>query len=301
MLFVHGIVDAQTRKKQRKTSTPDPETVLIEAKDGVEIRAEWFGGTKEKESVPIIMIHDWDSNRKKLTSFARLLQKEKGYAIIVPDLRGHGESITAKGLDDELDRKRFKKNELASMVEDIDSCRRFLQEKNDAGELNLDMLTVIACGKMSVHAVNWCITDWSWGTLPNGVKQGQNVKSLVLVSPRRKFKSLSMVKALKAPLFSSKTGALPVAILYGERHTESNKDGQAIFEQLKKSRKEQEDFSWEDQSLFKLSDPDSNLAGEAMINKFPDDLGGFIAEMIDKKILANKDDLPWQVRKAIKD
>lgn len=298
LLLMASTVDAQAPKRSKKVEVPDPERVMIETRDQVQLRAEWFAGTKGKESVPMIMLHDWDSDRKKLTALARKLQQKEGYAVVVPDLRGHGESLSVKGMDDELDRKRFKKNELASFFEDIDACRRFLQEKNDAGELNLDMLAVLACGKTSIHAVNWCVSDWSWEPI-NGVKQGQNVKSLFLISPRRRFKSMSMSQSLKTPLFSSRSRALPLMLCWGQDNESSDKDGQAIYKALKKSRKEPEKFSWDKQSLFHVY-YESNMESGELIADFAKDVEMKIVSVIENKVIVHKDDFPWQSRKVIK-
>ncbi len=289
---------AQAQQKRSRVKVPQPETVLIETKDAVELRAEWFGGTKAKETVPMIMIHDWDSDRSALTKLARRFQKEHGLAVIVPDLRGHGQSLTVKGLDDELDRKRFKKNELASIFEDIDACRRFLQAKNDQGELNLDLLTVLACGKTSIQAANWCVTDWSWAPL-NGVKQGQNVKSLFLISPVRRFKSLSLSQALKTPIFASKSNALPILLFWGEDNKTSEKEGQAIYNALKKSRRQPDKFSWDSHSVFHVY-YESDLASEDLLDDRSEDIGAKIIQVIENKIIANLDEFPWQQRKVRK-
>ena len=293
-----GDLNAQAKKRSRKVEIPAPERVLIMTKDQVELRAEWFAGTNGKESVPMILVHDWNSNRSELTGLAKNLQKREGYAVIVPDLRGHGESMTVKGSDKELDRKRFKKMEMASIVEDIDACRRFLQKKNDQGELNLDLLSVVACGKMGIHAVNWCVSDWSWEPI-NGVKQGQNVKSLALISPSRRYKSISMSQALKAPLFSSRSNALPILLFWGENDTASNKESDAIFKSLKKSRKEPEKFDWESQTLFDSPYPSAD-EGPELFSEFGKDIADKIIQVIEKKVLVHKDDYPWQSREVIK-
>ena len=229
------------------------------------MRAEWFGGVNEKETMPIILVHDFGGNRNDLKEIALRIQKELEAAVIVPDLRGHGESLTVKGSDKELDPKRFKKNQLLTMAEDIDTCRRFLQEKNDLGELNLDLLTVVACGRSCVHAVNWCINDWRWEPI-GGVKQGQNVKALVLVSPRRKFKSVSITPSLKEPLFTRPDG-LPVLVVWGEN----------------------------DEAIYVMAQG-TNATGSDLINERPKTFVQALKLFFEAKVLANKDAYPWQSR-----
>ena len=262
------------------------------------MRAEWFGGVNEKETMPIILVHDFGGNRNDLKEIALRIQKELEAAVIVPDLRGHGESLTVKGSDKELDPKRFKKNQLLTMAEDIDTCRRFLQEKNDLGELNLDLLTVVACGRSCVHAVNWCINDWRWEPI-GGVKQGQNVKALVLVSPRRKFKSVSITPSLKEPLFTRPDG-LPVLVVWGENDEATNRDGASIHDGLKKSRREPMDFDSaeerdEKQTIYVMAQG-TNATGSDLINERPKTFVQALKLFFEAKVLANKDAYPWQSR-----
>lgn len=290
-------VAARTFQQDEKIKVPDPERVLIETKDGVELRADWYGGAGGKEAVPVILLHDWDGDRTGLTPLAEFLQKKHGFAVIVPDLRGHGESLTVKGSDEELRRSRFKKAEVASMYEDIDSCRRFLQEKNDLGELNLDMLVIVAVGKTGIQAVNWSIADWNWKPIA-GVKQGQNIKALVLIAPRRRFKSVSM--DIKAPLLAGRTAALPLLLVWGEDNETAAEEGQSIFSYLEKERTEPDTFAddqerWQKKALFRIAYPSSRdsleLLQENAVNLYRD-----IATFIEKKVVARQEDYLWQSR-----
>ena len=296
-LFVaFSTADAQ---KKPKVEIPEPERVLLETKDKIELRADWYAGTAGKEAVPVILIHDWDGDRSNMSKLALSLQDKLGCAVIAPDLRGHGESLVVKGSSEDIDRKRFKKNELLTFVEDIDTCRKFLQGKNDDGELNLDMLVIVASGKMTIPAIDWTISDWSWPPL-NGVKQGQNVKSLILVSPRKRFKSLSSTQSLKAPIFTSRTKALPSLLVWG-KSSSSAKDGEAIYKMLQKARKEPEKFDdaddrWNRQTLFKI-EYDSGSDGDDLIADRAQQIFKAVSIFIDKKIIANKDEFSWQNRK----
>ena len=285
--------------KKKKRPLPAAERILLESKDGVELRAQWFGGVNGKKTLPIILVHDWDSDRSTLSNFAARLQKDLEAAVIVPDLRGHGESMTVKGGEDELDRNRFKKNQLLTFVNDIDACRRFLQTKNDEGELNLDLLTVIACGKSSVHGVNWCIEDWSWQSV-GGVKQGQNVKALVMVSPRKKFKSVSISQSLKAPLYARGSDGIAVLVVYGEGDPGSAKDGATIHDGLKKSRKEPTEYSSADernerQTVYEMVLP-TNATSTDLVNENSDKMINALKLFLELKVLAKKDDYAWQSR-----
>lgn len=286
--------------KQEKDPILPPERVLFDTRDKVELRAEWFPGKVSKETVPVILVHDWGSSRRDLLPLAKDLQTKYRFAVIVPDLRGHGESLTVIGSDEPLDQTRFKKIELASMVEDIDACRRFLQAKNDDQELNLNMLAVVAFGSMSIHAVDWCINDWQW--LPiGGVQQGRNVKALVMVSPKRRFKSLNMAPGIKTPLFANPNSALQVFLIWGQQHETSHNESTFIFDQLSKSRRQDNqitdwDQRWQEHSIFQWS-YNANAVATELLNQNAAAIADNIGVFLQRKIVDRKDDFPWQSRK----
>lgn len=293
------IAPSALAQRQKKVEIAAPERVILETKDGVELRAEWYAGPAGKESPAVILVHDWDGNRQKMTRLASVLQKSSKCAVIVPDMRGHGESLVVKGSSDDIDRNRFKKNDLLTFVEDIDACRKFLQDKNNEGELNLDMLAVVASGNMSVPAADWTVSDWSWRPI-GGVKQGQNVKSLILISPTKKFKSLSLTQSLKAPIYTIRDGALPLLLIWGKR-SKSAKDGDSIFKSLVKSRREPEDFEdwddrWKRQTVFKVDYDSSAQADELVADQFQN-ISNAVSLFIEKKISDKADEYSWQNRK----
>lgn len=167
----------------------------------VDLACTWFAGTHKQETVPVILLHSWGSNRQRLLPLAQHLQQELGCAVLVPDLRGHGESKSQVGVNKKLEASQFNKHEIPLANEDLEACKRFLKERHEAGDLNLEMLTVIACGQTTALAASWTAADWQWPPY-QGVKQGQDVKLLVLLSPVRKFEAINFSTLIKTPLFS---------------------------------------------------------------------------------------------------
>jgi pimeloyl-ACP methyl ester carboxylesterase len=78
----------------------------------------------------------------------------------------------------------------------MEAVRRFLIEKNDDGELNINKLCIVGSGMGASVAANWALQDWTAPPLATG-KQGQDVKALVLISPRWSYNGLSMQDPLK--------------------------------------------------------------------------------------------------------
>ncbi len=282
---------------KKKLELPQPEEITMETKDKVLLRATWLGSNLEKEAVPVILLPSWGTPRKELFNLAGVLQRDHGCAVIIPDWRGHGDSTVVVGVEQALDPNRFEKLELSSMVEDIETCKRFLRDKNDAGELNLDMLVVIANHDMVALAAAWCITDWNWPLL-GGKKQGQFVKMLVMISPIRKFKSTSLADLLKAPLLLGGTaGGMTTVLMHGTQDSTSSREAQAIETVLVKPRPSDKvarspDASHVGCDLFLLRYA-SKQVGEKLIDErwdtIPDDLGALIKMKFRDRVA----DYPW--------
>ena len=286
-------------KRAKKKSLPKIESVTFVTKDGVELHADYLGGLHDKESVPILLLHDFDSSRAAMLPLASYLQKKFGHCVLVPDLRGHGESTRVQNSDVKIDRSKFRKKELASIFQDLEQCKRFLMAKNNAGQLNIDQLSVVAVGSTCIPAVHWVNKDWSWEPV-GGLKQGKDIKSLVMISPVKRFKGLNITSELKSPLLTGKgMPPLPLLMTWGSS-SDSAKDVKAIYQLLGKSRpkvseKPGEDGWWENETLFKV-ERRTALAGMQFVKKSQDGINNDVGLFIDNKVVANKDDYRWQNR-----
>jgi pimeloyl-ACP methyl ester carboxylesterase len=174
---------------------PPPEELTIDTKDGVLLRATFFPGTKGKESVPVILLHPFKSNRHSFGTLPKFLQENNGYAVITVDLRGHGDSTSARSIDGKvvkLSADSLRPIDFAMMVKyDVSAVIDHLIGRNDKGELNVDKTTIVGAEMGSVVGFLGAVVDWSWPVLATG-KQGQYVKALALLSPVVAFKGLSM-------------------------------------------------------------------------------------------------------------
>lgn len=197
------------------TQGPPPQIVSLNTKDGVQLKATYFpssaraGSEQAKQITPVVLLHDYKGTRAALTPLAQKLQttmdgETPRFAAIVIDLRAHGEStkqLGPGGAEADLDAAKISKQDYIAMAAfDMEAVRRFLVDKNDASELNLNKLSLVGSGMGANVAANWAVQDWSAPPLAVG-KQGQDVKALVLVSPRWSFNGLSMQAPMKfAPL-----------------------------------------------------------------------------------------------------
>ncbi len=294
-----AIVLAQNPQETSNQPTADddevvpPVTVNLTTKDRVSLAATYYGGPKSKDTPAVILVHDWAGNRTDTESLATYLQEELKCSVIAPDLRGHGGSINVVGLDTKLDFKDFKKAEVVSAITDIETCKKFLMQKNNDGELNIEMLVLVTVGGTSVQGVQWCVNDWNWPPAPGGRKQGQDVKLLVSIGPTRKLEGVSLIQNLKSPLMTGKgMKPLPVQIVWGRNHETSETEAVAIYEQLNRSRKKLEKSQLKMSHLRSRANPTELINSDAtkeMVFKA-------IADGIEAKILEEKEMLVWQNR-----
>ena len=70
---------------------------MLQTSDGLELTLTYYRGTKGKQTIPVVLLHGWKQSRNDYKDLAPALQAQ-GYAVIVPDLRGHGESTHLKGV-----------------------------------------------------------------------------------------------------------------------------------------------------------------------------------------------------------
>ena len=231
-------------------------------KDGVTLQCTYFGSLEGKKAIPMIMLPGWERNRNDLTSLAKNLQ-EKGVAVITVDLRGHGASKTVtlpNGRTTELDLERVRSNDFDAFVtQDIEAVKGFLMEENNKGNLNIEMLTIVGCDFSAIAALNFAQRDWSWPVLP-AIKQGQDVRGLVLVSPPKSFKGFNATRALQHPAVKSN---ISIMIIAGENNRTDFSDARRLYTTLEKSRIKSMDDNT-DRTVFFAGKP-TEVGGTALL------------------------------------
>jgi pimeloyl-ACP methyl ester carboxylesterase len=140
--------------------------VPITTADGLELDGTFYQSNKAgRDSACVMLVHRFGENRTKSewASLAGELQAA-GYAVLTFDLRGHGGSTqlsnpqlfwslpynrngiiggTATTKKSAVSFTDFKPSYVPFMVNDLAAARRFLEQKNDAGELNIHSLIII--------------------------------------------------------------------------------------------------------------------------------------------------------------
>jgi pimeloyl-ACP methyl ester carboxylesterase len=231
-----------TASVQPKKKLPTPQNVGFKTRDGVQISAAYYPSPLEKEAqkeaVPVILLHPFKGSRADYNDLALALQ-DAGCAVLVPDLRGHGQStrrVNSDGKEVEIEQALMNHQDFEAMGHadqersgDVEACNKFLRAKNNAKELNLDKLVIIGAEMGADVAINWAQSDWSWPVLPGAPKQGQDVKALILLSPQWSFRGLSVGNALGNHDFASR---LSWMILVGEQDTKIYPEARRMYQAL---------------------------------------------------------------------
>ena len=174
---------------------PPPEDISLTTSDGVKLEATYYPGTSSKETVPVILLHMFKGSRADYRQLAPYL-RQKGYAVLVPDLRGHGESTSRRGYSVPMKASTLGRQDFIDMVRfDVLRAKQFLIDKNNDGELNIEKLVLVGAEMGASVAMNFARLDWNLPPEGNR-KQGQDVKAVVLISPEWNTTGLPLRTAL---------------------------------------------------------------------------------------------------------
>lgn len=285
-----------------------PESVTLTTKDGVQLKATYFpgpadkGSTQAKQATPVVLLHDFKSTRAVFTPLALLLQTSGGqgadkpsFAVVSVDLRAHGEStklLTPDGATAELDAAKISKDGLIAMASlDMEAVRNFLVNKNDASELNLNKLCLVGSGMGASVAANWAVQDWAAPPLAVG-KQGQDVKAIVLISPRWSYNGLSMQNPMKfAPLKQNVAWLL----IGGAQDPKAKADFLRIQKLLEKSHPATKKSGAQQNSGLAVVSLPSSLQGDTLVSQSGEQINEQVVKFLMQNVAAGQQ--PWLSRR----
>ena len=141
-----------------------------------------------------------------------------------------------------------------------------------------------------------------------GIKQGQDVKALMLVSPVKKLAGHSLLPILNHPMFTGANGpALPMLVTWGASD-ETAKDTEAIVELLEKDRPDISGIQDPKKLLglttfFRVPIRKYKFTGLQMIeSERVESFWPFISnKLFEQKVVANAKNFPWVTREASED
>ena len=280
---------------------PEPEEISgsqLQTRDGVALSATFYPGTKEKDSVPVLLLHNWKSSRKEFAVLAPELQK-RGCAVLVPDLRGHGASTTqyAAGRggtrEEKLDASKFRATDFADIARhDMAALRNFLVKKNNDGELNLNKLVIVGSEMGASIAMLWAAYDWA---VPNyehaGIKQGQDVKALVLISPKWSYTGLDTMPLLNARGISPVRDRLSIMLLVGGENSRRLRDVERLESKFVLNRPQPEPLA--ERKVLLVPPLPTELQAEKLLNYPRFKIPVYICRFIEERVINDEPDAAW--------
>jgi len=288
-------------------AAPSPENIELITRDGVHLRVTYYpssqrtGSPGAKQVSPVILLHDHKGTRAIFNSLAQRLQamgaapqKGPAFAAVSVDLRAHGESTKQdlpNGAQVTLDAAKLNKQSLLAMTAyDMEAVRSFLIGKNDAGDLNLDKLCIVGAGMGANVGVNWALQDWAAPPLAIG-KQGQDVKALVLISPKWTYNGLSFQAPMKFGPLKKNVAWL---LMYGSQDTVGKSDIQRIQKQLERFHPKQGERAGQRPITLQVADWPSKLQGGTLLTQIGQPMDQKIIEFLVEHV--GKMQQPWSSR-----
>lgn len=130
--------------------TPDTEPVRIETSDDQALFGDFFApkGVRGKAQ-PVLMLHAPGSDRSTLTDLAEVLRKKK-LAVLILDLRGHGESASEDTDWNLLDEEQ-RANLWTYAMRDVEAAATWLRKRDDVHSTSLSLVGVGASCALAAH------------------------------------------------------------------------------------------------------------------------------------------------------
>lgn len=291
-----ALVQPALAQEEDENKIPKPEDVVLLTKDNLELHCTYYGGTKKKESVPLVLVHDYKGNRHDWDDLALAFQQTQGYAVIVPDLRGHGDSTNFKDSSNKLEAEDMPLVQYPLMYRnDLETVKKFLMDKNNAGKLNIDKLSVCGAGMGALVGMLWTAQDYAWPVLATG-KQGQDVKAVAMLSPVFAFKGLNM-QEINSPSYGRNEllSRVSIYVAVGMRDTKSAAEAKRVFN-LFKPYHSSRNRDPKDQDIFFDSTMMTKLEGTKLLGEKSLGLPARLTEFFDFRVASQT--FPWAERKV---
>ena len=115
---------------------PKPRDIFYAASDGAVINATYYP-SHEADRPTVFLIHDIGKDRTQWEDFAIVL-RDKGYNVLAPDLRGHGESINSLESGVVYDWREMSNEDFTDISRDIEAGSKWIRGTGEDGEKNTE-------------------------------------------------------------------------------------------------------------------------------------------------------------------
>ena len=285
-LLLSHTASAQPPSQSEETPDLTPRAVTLATRDGVTLRAWYAPSDQGKEAVTVLIVHEWKGQGMPYAKLVTALQ-EAGCAVLVPEYRGHGgsrEYTDRRGRTREFNLETMGRQDIqAILAADLEVAKGFLKKENNEGNLNLNALAVIGVREGSVLAAHWALRDWQFPSV-GSVKQGQDVKALVLVSPTTHLKGLAIQGPLRDPMLLR----LPIMLVVGSESEEAEQ----VLQLAKQIHGRKKRAGRGDAQGFEMKTVSTSLSGLALIDE-ADSVIPAIVDFIDQHVKTGDQLNPW--------
>ncbi|NNE00004.1 MAG: alpha/beta hydrolase [Pirellulaceae bacterium] len=283
ILLTHP-VSAQAKKKE--DAPPKPSSVTLKTKDGLSLRAFYFPSNREKEAITVLLVHEWQGQASPYGTLVVAL-RDAGCAVLVPDYRGHGgskEYIDARGEEQTFNLATMGKLDVQRIItNDLEEAKRFLKKENNKEKLNLNALVVIGVREGCVLATHWAQRDWSFAPI-GSKKRGQDVKALVLISPKKILKGIALDQTLTNPAIVS----LPIMLVSG-KGTPEDSEAIRIHKRIEVYKKKMTRGAV---TGLELKQSRASLSGPLLVKNAPDVIPA-VVKFVKENVIISDDENPW--------
>jgi pimeloyl-ACP methyl ester carboxylesterase len=288
MVFLFAIVVASSVNGQGVKTKDDPKLkprpVTLKTKDGIELRAFYFPSAKGKEAITVMLVHEWQG--KGASPYGKLVKslRDAGCAVLAPDYRGHGGS-TQRTKDKKFNIAQMSKRDVENIIAfDLEKAKGFLKQENNEENLNLNALVLIGIGEGCVMAAHWAQRDWNFPSVGR-MKQGQDVKCLVFVSPEKQIKGVAIDPTLGSLV------RLPMMVVAGASSPEAS-EAKRLAKRVEGMKKR---IGRGKATGFEFKSVDTSLSGPALVTELSSVISG-ITEFITNEVVISDDENEWIAR-----
>ncbi len=275
-----------------------PEDVILVTSDGVRLAVTYYKSSLGKDAAAVVLLHAEKGQRSDFSNLALQLQA-KGFAVVAPDLRGHGGSTRAKrdGREITLSASTMAAAEFGLMPTlDMRAVASFVWQKNNAKELNIDKLCVVGAelgasvalefAAFDAHAYELNLPEPYYGPL----KLGGFVKALALISPEYSVHGISLKNALGDPTVRND---LSVLLMVGEDDAKAVGEAKRVYSTFEKSHPEPPKDLWQERKTLFYFPLKTKLQGTKVLEVKDLKADKAIAEFLDLRLVKSDVSKTW--------
>lgn len=270
----------------KKDPALEPRPESMTTKDGVPITAYYFPSDKGKDAIPVMIVHEWKGQAAPYLKLCKALSKA-GFAAMVVEYRGHGNSKKYRdraGVEQAFNITTMGRRDADAIVRyDLEEAKQFLKAENNAGRLNLNALCMIGVEEGAILAGYWAARDWEIPSVGR-MKQGQDVKALVYVSPEKNLHGLAM----STPITEPNLLALPTMIVAGQSSAQGS-EAERMGNRLETVKKR---FNRGTAVGFEMILPKTSLSGAALLNEDATVIPKII-QFLNANVRVSNSENPW--------